>query len=118
MAFFTRGDLFMWPLLVCSMCDDDDYLRSLWPSVRKWFAGLIESEIERLVPGATIPTAPADRAEDRRRCADCKVALQLFAGATIEKSKRCRPAPGTKWSGSRKGLIVLEVIHRIAPLLG
>ena len=52
-GFFTRGGLFMWPLLVCSMVATTMIiLRSFALREKMVLPLLIESEIERLVPGA------------------------------------------------------------------
>jgi hypothetical protein len=52
--FFTRGGLFMWPLLACSIVTVTAIVLSvLTLREKKVLPLVIESEIERLVPGGS-----------------------------------------------------------------
>jgi biopolymer transport protein ExbB len=53
-SFFTKGGLFMWPLLACSIVTVTTIVLSILTLREKKVLPLvIESEIERLVPGGS-----------------------------------------------------------------
>ena len=53
-SFFTKGGLFMWPLLACSIVTVTTIILSvLTLRERKVLPLVVESEIERLVPGGS-----------------------------------------------------------------
>ena len=54
-SFFTKGGLFMWPLLACSIVTVTTIVLSILTlRERKVLPLVIESEIERLVPGGVL----------------------------------------------------------------
>ncbi len=108
-GFFTRGGLFMWPLLVCSMVATTMIiLRSFALREKMVLPLLIESEIERLVPGAS----------PDRLLRIVQVALQHLRWPRSENVEAVQTRARHEMVRLEKGLIVLEVITGIAPLLG
>src|SRR3979411_703848 len=54
MSFFTRGGFFMWPLLACSIVTVTTIVLSILTlRERKVLPLVVQSEIERLVPGGS-----------------------------------------------------------------
>jgi biopolymer transport protein ExbB len=119
-GFFTRGGLFMWPLLVCSLVATTMIiLRSFALREKMVLPLLIESEIERLVPGANPDRLLRIVQEDPSPLARiAKVALQHLRWPRSENVEAVQTRARHEMVRLEKGLIVLEVITGIAPLLG
>jgi biopolymer transport protein ExbB len=110
----------MWPLLVCSMVATTMIiLRSFALREKMVLPLLIESEIERLVPGANPDRLLRIVQEDPSPLARiAKVALQHLRWPRSENVEAVQTRARHEMVRLEKGLIVLEVITGIAPLLG
>src|SRR5438105_3080984 len=72
MSFFVRGGLFMWPLLICSIVSVTTMiLRGIALREKNVMPLVIQSEIERLMPGGS-----AER--NRLRTFDCGADVDCF----------------------------------------
>ena len=119
-GFFTRGGLFMWPLLACSIVSVTTMiLRGLALRRKNVMPALIEQEIERLAPGEgpellsrIVHNDPSSLARITR------VALQYLRAPRSENIEAVQTRARHEMVRLEKGLIVLEVIVGIAPLLG
>lgn len=119
-GFFQRGGLFMWPLLACSIVAVTTIiLRGIALRERKVKPLVIESEIERLLPGGS-----ADRLmrivefDDSSLARIVRVALQHLRSPRSENVEAVQTRARHEMVILEKGLIILEVIVGIAPLLG
>ncbi len=119
-GFFTRGGLFMWPLLACSIVSVTTMiLRGLALRRKNVMPALVEQEIERLAPGESpellsriVQNDPSSLARITR------VALQYLRAPRSENIEAVQTRARHEMVRLEKGLIVLEVIVGIAPLLG
>src|SRR5437016_11302581 len=119
-GFFTRGGLFMWPLLACSIVSVTTMiLRGLALRRKNVMPPLIEQEIERLAPGESpellsriVHNDPSSLARITR------VALQYLRAPRSENIEAVQTRARHEMVRLERGLIVLEVIVGIAPLLG
>ena len=120
LGFFARGGLFMWPLLACSIVSlTTMILRGLALRRKNVMPQLIEQEIERLAPGESpqllsriVHNDPSSLARITR------VALQYLRAPRSENIEAVQTRARHEMVRLEKGLIVLEVIVGIAPLLG
>jgi biopolymer transport protein ExbB len=119
-SFFTKGGLFMWPLLACSIVSVTTMiLRGLALREKNVMPMLIQSEIERLVPGASAERLARFVAHDPSSLARItRVALQHLRAPRSENIEVVETRARHEMVRLEKGLIVLEVIVGIAPLLG
>ena len=119
-GFFSRGGLFMWPLLACSIVSVTIMiLRGLALLRKKVVPPIIEHEIERLAPGESperlwriVHHDPSSLARITR------VALQHLRGPRSEDVEAVQTRARHEMVRLERGLIILEVIVGIAPLLG
>jgi len=119
-GFFSRGGLFMWPLLACSIVSVTIMiLRGLALLRKKVMPPIIEHEIERLAPGESperlwriVHHDPSSLARITR------VALQHLRGPRSENVEAVQTRARHEMVRLERGLIILEVIVGIAPLLG
>jgi len=119
-GFFSRGGLFMWPLLACSIVSVTIMiLRGLALLRKKIVPPIIEHEIERLAPGESperlwriVHHDPSSLARITR------VALQHLRGPRSENVEAVQTRARHEMVRLERGLIILEVIVGIAPLLG
>src|SRR5205085_436817 len=119
-SFFTRGGFFMWPLLACSIVTVTTIVLSILTlGERKVLPLVIESEIERLVPGGG--------AEGRIRLVNddnsslaliTRVALQHMRWPRSENIEFAQTRAKAEFVRLERGLIILEVVTGIAPLIG
>ena len=120
LGFFSRGGLFMWPLLACSIVSVTIMiLRGLALLRKKIMPPIIEHEIERLTPGESperlwriVQHDPSSLARISR------VALQHLRGPRSENVEAVQTRARHVMVRLERGLIILEVIVGIAPLLG
>ena len=120
LGFFSRGGLFMWPLLACSIVSVTIMiLRGLALLRKKIMPPIIEHEIERLAPGESperlwriVHHDPSSLARITR------VALQHLRGQRSENVEAVQTRARHEMVRLERGLIILEVIVGIAPLLG
>ena len=119
-GFFTRGGLFMWPLLACSIVSVTTMiLRGLALRRKTVMPPLIEQEIERLAPGESPELLSRIVHHDPSSLARItRVALQYLRAPRSENIEAVQTRARHEMVRLERGLIVLEVIVGIAPLLG
>ena len=120
MSFFIKGGLFMWPLLACSIVAVTTIiLRGIALREKNVMPLVIQSEIERLAPGASPERLTRTVSHDQSSLARItRVALQHLRGPRSENVEVVETRARHEMVRLEKGLIVLEVIVGIAPLLG
>jgi len=120
MSFFIKGGLFMWPLLACSIVAVTTIiLRGIALREKNVMPLVIQSEIERLAPGASPERLMRIVSQDQTSLARItRVALQHLRGPRSENVEVVETRARHEMVRLEKGLIVLEVIVGIAPLLG
>jgi biopolymer transport protein ExbB len=120
MSFFVKGGLFMWPLLACSIVSVTTIiLRGIALREKNVMPLVIQSEIERLVPGGSPERLSRLVHHDPSSLARiARVALQHLRGPRSENVEVVETRARHEMVRLEKGLIVLEVITGIAPLLG
>ncbi len=120
LGFFSRGGLFMWPLLACSIVSVTIMiLRGLALLRKKIMPPIIEHEIERLAPGESPERLWRIVHHDHSSLARIsRVALQHLRGPRSENVEAVQTRARHEMVRLERGLIILEVIVGIAPLLG
>ncbi len=120
LGFFARGGLFMWPLLACSIVSVTTMiLRGLALKRKQVMPPAIEEEIERLAPGESPERLSRLVHYDRSSLARVvRVALQHLRAPRSENVEAVQTRARHEMVRLERGLIVLEVIVGIAPLLG
>src|ERR1700751_42345 len=119
-GFFARGGLFMWPLLICSIVALTTIILRGFALREKYVMPLvIESEIERLMPGGSadrlMRIVENDQSSPGRIV---RIALQHLRSPRSENVEAVQTRARHEMVILETGLIVLEVIVGIAPLLG
>ena len=119
-SFFTRGGFFMWPLLVCSIVTVTTIVLSILTlRERKVLPLVIESEIERLLPGGSAERLIRLVNDDNSSLARItRVALQHMRWPRSENIEFAQTRARAELVRLERGLIVLEVVTGIAPLVG
>jgi len=119
-SFFTRGGLFMWPLLACSIVTVTTIVLSILTLREKKVLPLvIESEIERLVPGGSAERLTRIVNDDNSSLARItRAALQHMRWPRSENIEFAQTRARAELVRLERGLIVLEVVTGIAPLIG
>ena len=120
MSFFVKGGLFMWPLLACSIVSVTTIiLRGIALREKNVMPLVIQSEIGRLAPGGSPERLVRIVSYDQSSLARiARVALQHLRGPRSENVEVVETRARHEMVRLEKGLIVLEVITGIAPLLG
>jgi biopolymer transport protein ExbB len=120
LGFFARGGLFMWPLLACSIVSVTIMiLRGLALRRKIVMPAAIEGEIERLAPGESPERLSRLVYHDSSSLARItRVALQHLRGPRSENVEVVQTRARHEMVRLERGLIILEVIVGIAPLLG
>ena len=120
LGFFARGGLFMWPLLACSIVSVTIMiLRGLALRRKIVMPAVIESEIERMTPGESPERLSRLVYHDPSSLARItRVALQHLRGPRSENVEVTQTRARHEMVRLERGLIILEVIVGIAPLLG
>ncbi len=118
--FISRGGIFMWPLLICSVVAVTVILLRAVALREKMVVPLVlESEIERLVPGASPERLMRIAQMDSSPLARIAlVALQHLRWPRSENIEAVQTRARHEMVRLERGLVVLEVITGIAPLLG
>jgi biopolymer transport protein ExbB len=118
--FLVRGGLFMWPLLICSVVAlTVIILRTIALRRKNVLPLVIESEIERLVPGGSPERLGRIVREDGSSLARITaIALQNLRAPRSENIEAVETRARHEMVILERGLIVLEIITGIAPLLG
>ena len=119
-GFFSKGGIFMWPLLVCSIVAVTTIiLRTFALREKNVLPLVIESEMERLVPGASAERLARIVHHDPSSLARIvRVALQHLRWPRSENAEAVQTRARHEMVRLEKGLVVLEIIVGIAPLLG
>src|SRR5881409_280396 len=119
-GFFTKGGIFMWPLLVCSIVSlTVIILRTLALREKNVLPLTIESEMERLAPGANPERLFRMVQHDASSLARIvRVALAHLRWPRSENVEAVQTRARHEMVRLERGLVVLEVITGIAPLLG
>jgi biopolymer transport protein ExbB len=119
-GFFTKGGIFMWPLLVCSIVSVTlIILRALALRDKNVLPLVIESEMERLVPGASAERLARIVHHDPSSLARIvRVALQHLRWPRADNVEAVQTRARHEMVRLERGLVVLEVIVGIAPLIG
>jgi biopolymer transport protein ExbB len=120
LGFFSRGGLFMWPLLACSIVSVTIMILRGFALRRKIVMPLaIESEIERMTPGESPERLSRLVYHDPSSLARItRVALQHLRGPRSENVEVVQTRARHEMVRLERGLIILEIIVGIAPLLG
>src|SRR5215467_3980728 len=120
LGFFSRGGLFMWPLLACSIVSVTIMiLRGIALRRKIVMPAAIESEIERMTPGENPERLSRLVYHDPSSLARItRVALQHVRGPRSETVEVVQTRARHEMVRLERGLIILEVIVGIAPLLG
>lgn len=119
-SFFTKGGLFMWPLLLASIVTGATIvLSALTLQEKKVLPLVIESEIERLVPGGSPERLLRIVTDDQSSLARVvRVALHHLRWPRAENIESVQTRARRELVRLERGLIVLEVVTGIAPLIG
>src|SRR6266480_1866287 len=120
LGFFSRGGLFMWPLLACSIVSVTIMiLRGLALRRKLVMPSAIEAEIERMAPGESPERLSRLVYHDPSSLARItRVALQHLRGPRSEIVEVVQTRARHEMVRLERGLIILEIIVGIAPLLG
>lgn len=120
LSFFQRGGIFMYPLLICSVVAVTTIImRGFALRRRNVLPLVIESEIERLVPGGGVERLSRIVDHDESSLSKIvRVALQHLRAPRNENVEVVETRARHEMVGLERGLIALEVITGIAPLLG
>src|SRR6202048_4120142 len=119
-GFFAKGGVFMWPLLICSIVSlTVIILRTLALREKNVLPLTIESEMERLPPRANTDrpfrlVQPAGSSLARI----VRIALAHLRWPRSENVETVQTRARHEMVRLEKGLVVLEVIIGIAPLIG
>ena len=119
-SFFTKGGLFMWPLLACSIVTVTTIVLSILTlREKKVLPQVVESEIERLVPGGSAERLMRIVNDDNSSLARItRSALQHMRWPRSENIEFAQTKARAELVRLERGLIVLEVVTGIAPLIG
>jgi biopolymer transport protein ExbB len=119
-GFFSKGGIFMWPLLLCSIVSVTlIILRSLALQEKNVLPLVIESEMERLVPGASPERLARIVHHDASSLSRIvRVALEHLRWPRAENVEAVQTRARHEMVRLERGLVVLEVIVGIAPLIG
>src|SRR5690348_3963326 len=119
-GFFAKGGVFMWPLLVCSIVSVTVIiLRTLALREKNVLPLTIESEMERLAPGTSPEHLFRMVQHDASSLARIvRVALSHLRWPRSENVEAVQTRARYEMVRLERGLVVLEVIIGIAPLIG
>jgi biopolymer transport protein ExbB len=119
-GFFTNGGVFMWPLLLCSIVSVTVIiLRAVALREKNVLPLVIESEMERFVPGSSPERLDRIVHHDSSSLARIvRVALQHLRWPRSDNVEAVQTRARHEMVRLERGLVVLEVIYGIAPLIG
>jgi biopolymer transport protein ExbB len=119
-SFINKGGPFMWPLLICSIVTVTTIvLAAMTLRQRKVLPLVIESEIERLMPGGSAERLNRIVNDDSSSLAGVvRTALQHLRWPRSENIESVQTRARRELVRLERGLIVLEVVTGIAPLIG
>jgi biopolymer transport protein ExbB len=118
--FFIKGGTFMWPLLVCSIVAVTTIiLRTIALREKNVIPLVVESELERLVPGGSAERLGRVVHHDPSSLARIvRVALAHLRWPRADNVEAVQTRARHEMVRLERGLVVLEVITGIAPLIG
>jgi biopolymer transport protein ExbB/TolQ len=98
-GFFERGGLFMWPLLICSIVAlTTIILRGFALREKNVMPLVIESEIERLMPGGSADRLMRIVENDQSSLGRIvRIALSICVLPVPRTWRPCKRAPDTRW---------------------
>src|SRR5947209_16220396 len=119
-GFFAKGGIFMWPLLICSIVAVTVIiLRTLALREKNVLPLTIESEMERLAPGTNPERLFRMVQHDASSLARIvRVALSHLRWPRSDNVEAVQTRARYEMVRLERGLVILEVIVGIAPLLG
>jgi biopolymer transport protein ExbB len=119
-SFFLKGGTFMWPLLVCSIVTVTTIiLRTIALREKNVLPLVVESEMERLVPGASAERLARIVHHDPSSLARIvRVALAHLRWPRAENVEAVQTRARHEMVRLERGLVILEVVTGIAPLIG
>ena len=119
-GFFVKGGLFMWPLLVCSLVALTTLiLRTIALREKTVIPPEIESEMQRFAPGASPERLARMVHHDPSALGRItRVALQHLRWSRAENIEAVQTRARHEMMKLERGIVVLEVIIGIAPLIG
>jgi biopolymer transport protein ExbB len=119
-GFFGKGGLFMWPLLACSIVAVTTIILRIFALREKNVLPItVESEMERLVPGGSAERLGRVVHHDSSSLARLvRVALQHLRWPRAENVEAVQTRARYEMVRLERGLVILEVIVGIAPLIG
>jgi biopolymer transport protein ExbB len=119
-SFFLKGGPFMWPLLVCSIIAVTTIiLRTIALREKNVIPLVVESELERLVPGGNPERLARVVHHDPSSLARiARVALAHLRWPRGDNVEAVQTRARHEMVRLERGLVVLEVITGIAPLIG
>src|SRR5258708_16255272 len=119
-GFFTKGGIFMWPLLACSIVSlTVIILRTLALREKNVLPLTIESEMERLAPGANPERLFRIVQHDASSLAPIvRVALGPLRWPRPDNVQTVQTRARHEMVRLEKGLVVLELLIGIAPFIG
>src|SRR5437764_3849848 len=118
--FFVKGGTFMWPLLACSIfAVTTIILRTIALREKNVIPLVVESELERLVPGGNPERLARVVHHDGSSLARIvRVALAHMRWPRAENVEAVQTRARHEMVRLERGLVILEVITGIAPLIG
>jgi len=119
-SFFLKGGTFMWPLLLCSIVAVTTIiLRTIALREKNVIPLVVESELERLVPGGNPERLARVVHHDPSSLARIvRVALAHLRWPRADNVEAVQTRARHEMVRLERGLVVLEVITGIAPLIG
>src|SRR4029079_19361081 len=119
-SFFVKGGTFMWPLLACSIVAVTTIiLRTIALREKNVLPLVVESELERLVPGGNPARLARVVHHDPSSLARVvRVALAHLRWPRADNVEAVQTRARHEMVRLERGLVVLEVITGIAPLIG
>ena len=119
-GFFAKGGVFMWPLLICSIVSVTVIiLRTIALREKNVLPLTIEGEMERLAPGTSPEHLFRMVQHDGSSLARIvRVALSHLRWPRSENVEAVQTRARYEMVRLEKGLVVLEVVIGIAPLIG
>src|SRR5436305_1110961 len=119
-SFFVKGGTFMWPLLVCSIVAVTTIiLRTIALREKNVIPLVVESELERLVPGGNPERLARVVHHDPSSLARIvRVALAHLRWPRADNVEAVQTRARHEMVRLERGLVILEVITGIAPLIG
>src|SRR5437764_7749301 len=118
--FFVKGGTFMWPLLACSIfAVTTIILRTIALREKNVIPLVVESELERLVPGGNPERLARVVHHDPSSLARIvRVALAHLRWPRADNVEAVQTRARHEMVRLERGLVILEVITGIAPLIG